>query len=407
MTHVDVVVIGAGLAGLAAARHLSDAGRQVVVYEAGDAPGGRVRTDRVDGLLLDRGFQVFTPSYPEARRMLDLPRLDLQPFPAGLVVRTGSGTTLLADPRRHPRHLPATLAGPGSLPSKISFGWWAATVGLGPADLVRRHPDRSLAEEMGRRGIDAPLRAVITQFLAGVLAEEQMRTSRRFGEFVIRSFVRGAPSLPAAGMQAIPEQLAAGLPDGVLQLNAPVHGVTGTTVQTAAGHSTADAVVVATDPRAAARLLGRPEPEMRWFTTYYHRLPETPERSGWLHVDPTRSGPLVNTVGVSRVAPTYADRGLLVASTALGRHDAALEPDVRRHAARMLGCPDSAWEFLRPYAVEALPVQAPGQPLQRSVIVRDRVFVAGDHRDTPSIQGALVSGRRCAAAVLAGRESAR
>lgn len=401
MRQVEVVVIGAGLAGLAAARQLAAAGREIVALEAGDAPGGRVRTDRVDGLTLDRGFQVFLPSYPEARRALDLDRLDLRPFPAGLVVRNGSRTTVLADPRRHPLQLPATLAAPGSLASKLSFGWWAATVGLGPAHAVRRHPDRSLAAEMDRRRIDGPLRAVITRFLAGVLAEDEMSTSRRFGEFVIRSFVRGTPGLPAAGMQAIPEQLAAGLPDGVLQLNAPVHGLTGTTVDTAAGPIRADAVIVATDPRSAAQLLGRPEPAMKWFTTYYHRIPAPPSHAGWLHVDPARSGPLVNTVAVSAVAPTYADRGALVASTVLGRHDATLEPEVRRHASRMFGCSDRDWEFVTLYAVEALPMQPPGQPLQRAVLVHDGVYVAGDHRDTASIQGALVSGRRCAVALLA------
>jgi phytoene dehydrogenase-like protein len=54
----DVVVVGAGLAGLACARRLTRAGVSTTVAEAGDGVGGRVRTDRVDGMLLDRGFQV-------------------------------------------------------------------------------------------------------------------------------------------------------------------------------------------------------------------------------------------------------------------------------------------------------------------------------------------------------------
>ena len=68
----DVVVIGAGLAGLTAARALTIAGRSVAVLEASDDIGGRVRTDQVDGLLLDRGFQLYNPSYTEGTHILDL-----------------------------------------------------------------------------------------------------------------------------------------------------------------------------------------------------------------------------------------------------------------------------------------------------------------------------------------------
>jgi phytoene dehydrogenase-like protein len=63
----DVVVVGAGLAGLQSARRLERLGLRVTVLEAGDAVGGRVRTDKVDGFLCDRGFQVLNPSYPAVR----------------------------------------------------------------------------------------------------------------------------------------------------------------------------------------------------------------------------------------------------------------------------------------------------------------------------------------------------
>jgi monoamine oxidase len=258
---------------------------------------------------------------------------------------------------------------------------------------------------MTRRGIDEPLRQVITQFLAGVLAEDEMSTSRRFGEFLIRSFVRGLPGLPAGGIQAVPEQLASGLPAEVLAYSRPVRALNGTTVETDGGAITADAVIIATDPRSAARLLAGPEPEMKWFTTYYHRIPSAPKRASWLHVDLDRSGPLVNTAAVSRVQPTYADRGTLLASTVLGRHDQTLEPEVRRHAAHLLDTPAEGWEFVRCYPVESLPAHGPGQSLRRSVKITDGLFIAGDHRDSPSVQGALVSGRRAADAVLAGRRS--
>ncbi|MFM7392667.1 MAG: FAD-dependent oxidoreductase, partial [Actinomycetota bacterium] len=69
---VDVVVIGAGLAGLAAARHLHAKSFSVAVLESQDDVGGRVRTDIVDGFRLDRGFQIMLSAYPELRRQVDL-----------------------------------------------------------------------------------------------------------------------------------------------------------------------------------------------------------------------------------------------------------------------------------------------------------------------------------------------
>jgi phytoene dehydrogenase-like protein len=105
----DVVVIGAGLAGLAAAVRLQESGLDVVVLEQSDGVGGRVRTDVVDGFRLDRGFQLLNPAYPEAKQQLDLDALDLQPFEAGLVVGVGEKRYSLGDPLRLPSSIPNTL----------------------------------------------------------------------------------------------------------------------------------------------------------------------------------------------------------------------------------------------------------------------------------------------------------
>jgi phytoene dehydrogenase-like protein len=111
----DVVVVGAGIAGLTAAVTLAHAGLDVVVVEASDGVGGRVRTDRLDGLRLDRGFQLLNPAYPAVRRLLDLPALNLRSFDAVVVVAFGTRRSVLADPRRAPGHLLESVRAPGSL----------------------------------------------------------------------------------------------------------------------------------------------------------------------------------------------------------------------------------------------------------------------------------------------------
>ena len=77
MTAHDVVVIGAGLAGLRAAGLLCARGLDVAVLDAADRPGGRVATDEIDGFRCDRGFQVLNTSYPALRAAVDLDALAL------------------------------------------------------------------------------------------------------------------------------------------------------------------------------------------------------------------------------------------------------------------------------------------------------------------------------------------
>lgn len=400
MTGTDVLVVGAGLAGLAAARHLVATGREVVVLEAGEAVGGRVRSERIDGVTVDRGFQLLNPAYPEARRVLDLPALQLRPFTAGVLLTTSRGRHLVADPRRTPSALWSSVRHtPGSRLEQARFAAYAVRVATG--DPRRRENDRD--EEVGTAY--APFgqvtRQVLEPFLAGVLFDDSMTTSRRFADLLLRSFVRGTPAVPARGMQAIPEQLAAGLD---VRLGVAVHAVTPTTVTTDDGVLTARAVVVATDPSTAGRLLrGLDVPVMRSGTTWWH-LADAPGSAltggaPVLVVDPERRGPVVNSVVVSNAAPSYAARGLaLVASTALGTGHG--ERDVRDHLGLMHGVDPTGWETVAVHELAAtVPAVPVGSPLRRPAS-HGGIYVAGDHRDTASIQGALVSGRRVATALL-------
>ncbi|WP_281268669.1 NAD(P)/FAD-dependent oxidoreductase [Vallicoccus soli] len=396
MPGTDVVVVGAGLAGLAAARHLVAAGLAVRVLEASDGVGGRVRTDAVDGLLLDRGFQLYNPGYPEGQRMLDHEALDLRPYVAGVVVALRGRRHRLADPLRQPSWaLSSALAPVGSPLAKARFAAYALRAARRPVRAQLAEPDATLRLALSRAGVRGPVvERVVRPFLSGTFGEAGLATSRRFADLVLRSFVRGTPSLPAAGMGAVPRQLAEGLPDGSVELGRRVDDV---------GDLAARAVVVATDPASAERLTGVPAPRPHALTTLYHLAPEPPSDLAALHVDGSGDGPVVNTSVISNVVPAYAGgRGHLVSTSVLGAHDdAATERVVRAQLSTVYGCDTRAWELVGTYAVPwALPAMDPPLEVARPVRVREGLYVAGDHRDTASQQGALVSGRRAAAAVL-------
>jgi len=413
---VDVVVVGAGLAGLSCAVQLDGAGLEVAVLEAQSRVGGRVGTDRVDGFRCDRGFQLINPSYPEARRVLDLASLRLQPLPGSVLVTQDGGRRVLGDPRRTPPRLLgqllagdlSTLATAASLHETANLARWGlACARRRPADLLSA-PDEPWGEALDRLGIAGPLRhGVLEPFLAGVLAEDDGSTSRRFVELLIRSFVRGRPSVPWDGMQAIPDQLAAALPPGAVRLGTAVSAVTGSQARHAGGALDARVVVVATDPAVAATLTGCAVPSTRPLTTFWHASTEPVGPDGALHLDGSRQGPVVNTVVLSNAARAYSpDDRSLVASTMLGLPGAdsdgpASEAAVRRQLARIYGVDTARWQTVHVHEIpRALTSMPPPLDVRRPVELGDGLFVAGDHRDSASIQGALVSGRRAADAVL-------
>jgi len=400
----DVIVVGAGMAGLSCAVDLADAWLDVVLVEASDDVGGRVRTDRVDDMLLDRGFQVLNPAYPAFRGFVDLDALRLGSFGAGVAVVSDGRLHVLADPRRSPRDLPAGAdSATGSLAEKLRFSRYAGDAAVRPGTSVKQRPDIAYGRALDEAGVTGRLReSVLEPFLAGVLGEDEQSTSRVFVDLLLRTFARGTPGLPDRGMQALPRQLASRLPTGVLRLETDVLSVGPGRVSTVGGDLTAPVVVVATSPGHAAEQLALTPPLMRDLTTYYHRVPASPADRRLLHVDGDRSGPVVNTAVLSDAAPTYCRSGALVSSTVLGHHD---DEETRAAVAAQLGriyrCSTADWELVATYPIRnALVALPPGRGVRQAVSLGDGLYVCGDHRDTPSLQGAIVSGRRTAADVL-------
>ncbi|MEV7794166.1 NAD(P)/FAD-dependent oxidoreductase [Streptomyces sp. NPDC087512] len=407
----DAVVVGAGLAGLACARGLCRAGLRVALLEASDGVGGRMRTDRRNGFLLDRGFQVFNTSYPQVKRRLDLKGLRLRPFTAGIIAHTPAGPVRLADPTRSPGAARALL--PGNVLTARDLAALAALTArdaMLPVQVLRRRADRSTAAALSRAFLsDAVIAQVLRPFLSGVFLEDRLETSARFFHLVWRSMVRGTLCLPASGIGAVPAQLAQGLPEGVLRLGTPVAEVTGSGVLLGDGTDVpASTVVVATDAAAAARLLpGLSVPDGRTVTTYHHATDRTPLGKPTLMVDST--GAVLNTCVISEVAPTYAPPGTaLVSTSVLGADRPGGEDGVRRRLADLYGTDTSGWSRIAVHTVEgALPAMLPPWPLSRTTRFGPGRYVCGDHRATGSVQGALASGTRAAREVLADVGGAR
>ena len=406
MTSHDVIVVGAGLAGLSCATALHEQGRSVLVLEAGDRPGGRVRTDEVDGFLVDRGFQVLLDSYPEVRRRLDLDALALGAFHPGALVRHGGAFHALSDPRRKLSSAWTTLTAPvGTLGDRMQMarldGWLRRRVADGQGA-------RSSRQALADIGFSPDMIAsFLRPFLAGVFLEPELDTPLRQLAFVWSMFSRGRATLPAKGMQAIPDQLAARLPAEAVRCDTSVRAVEPGAVTLASGERLeTGAVVVAVEGEAVQQLMGADVPSRPWRSVccLSFDAPASPVDGRWLVLCGDGGGPVNNLCVPSEVSPGYAPAGrALVSVSVLGDpsagDDAALETAVRSQLEGWYGGGVRDWRMLRLDRVRrALPIVGvdPSRPQLPAGL-----HVAGDHLDMPSIHHAMLSGRQAAEAVLA------
>jgi len=410
-TNPDVLIVGGGLAGLCCARVLQEKGVSFQILEASDGIGGRVRTDDVDGFLLDRGFQVLLTAYPEAKKVLDYARLDLKSFAPGAISWYAGRMNKLIDPWRTPGAWWKVLQSEfGTLGDKVRIARLRNRLRGSSIEEIFRRPDRSTKEALqSARFSQQMIHRFFRPLLGGILMDGELKSSSRMYEFVFKMLLEGDATLPARGMGAIPAQLAEKLPPDAVRLNARVDELHENELKLADGEIfRARAIVVAADGPSAARLIGEVEPASRSVTCFYYAVEEPPVTEPVLFLNGDGAGPVNNFAVISQVAPSYAPPGKhLVSTTVLGTHkltELQLSGFIIAQMKNWFGKVASTWQFLQGYYLtHAQPQQYPGalEPPQRPVRVRPGVYVCGDHRDNASIQGAMVSGRRAAEAVHA------
>ncbi|MFJ6013321.1 NAD(P)/FAD-dependent oxidoreductase [Streptomyces sp. NPDC092952] len=411
--HADVVIIGAGIAGLSAAHRLTSAGLSVSVLEAAPRIGGRMSTAEVDGFRLDHIGPLLTTTCPQLRVTPGLEGLVLRTFAPGVLVhsegrqyRTGDvrgargalkAARALASAPRPPMGGPIDQARVAAALTRL-----AAT----PAARILARPEQTALAALSHRGLPArTVNGFLRPLLAALLADPGLTTSSRCADLVLRDYARGRLCVPEGGSATLPELLAAALPPGTVRTGVHVTAADITSVRTEEhGELGCRSLLVATGAGAAAELLpGLRAPSFHPVTVLHHTAPAPPPTGTALLLDADGSGPVAHTAVMSAVDPTRAPRGrTLISSTVLGTPPPGLERAVRTHLAALYGVRTDDWELLAVHHdPEAVPAMPAPHDLRRPVRLLAGLYVCGDHRDTSTVRGALYSGRRAADAVLA------
>jgi len=424
-----IIIVGAGMAGLACATWLHRAGRPAIVLDAADAVGGRVRTDLTpDGFRLDRGFQVLLTDYPEARRIFDYGALQLKAFRAGAVIRLADGReTTLQNPLQQPLAAFSALASPiGTLSDKLRIlGLVRHVLKYTPEELLARPATDTLSFLQRYGWSERMITNFFKPFFGGVFLDRELTTASNFFEFVFQQFVTGEATVPALGMQQLPEQLATRLPADTVRLSTPVAAVVdGTQVRLTSGQVLdGAAVVLATDGLAAMRLLagrsGNPADEASAHATHFHTAARittctyfvadgpSPGRGDRLLRLNTCTGALAHNVSFpADASPAYAPEGrtLISVSTHGERSltEAELTAGLREELAAWFGPAARQWQHLRSYRIPAaLPVYLAGQPTRQPLKLADHLYRCSDWAAYPSLNAALATGREVAEMLIA------
>jgi phytoene dehydrogenase-like protein len=408
MSKNEVVIVGAGLAGLCCARRLHQAGIPFVILEAADGVGGRVRTDVVDGFLLDRGFQVLLTAYPEVRAQLDFDALDLKPFLNGALIRRRGEFIRIADPWRVPgAFVPMAFSRIGTVADKFRLYRLRSRILNASIEELFSAEDISTLQFLQRlRFSKRMIESFFQPFFGGILLDPQLGASSRMMQFALQMLADGDVAVPAKGMGEIPRQLAAGLPPDSIHLGAQVVSRGPGAVVLGSGERVeGKAIVIATDGPEALRLLPlKTNMSSRSVTCLYFAAKEPPIEDPLLVLSGGSRGPVNNLAVMNLVAPEYAPAGEnLISVTVLGmpaRDEAALIHMVRRQLKRWFGLVADEWRHLRTYAIDhALPGVRPLE-WQLPNAIEPGLYVCGDHRGTPSLQGAMESGRLAAETIL-------
>jgi protoporphyrinogen oxidase len=408
----SITIIGAGISGLSVGLHLHREGFSVKIIEASDRPGGRIKTDSVEGFRLDRGFQVLLTSYPEAQMLLDYKALQLKTFLPGATVLYDGGQFEIADPFRRPSALLATVFAPvGSLKDKINTFVLKQKLIRKSIKGIFLQEQKSSLEQLKSYGFSSKMiDRFFKPFFSGIFLENKLETPNRMFDFVMKMFSEGDAALPALGMEEIPKQLASQLPADTFLYNTKVVDIRGNSIFTSTGAEIkSDIIILATEANElVSKLKSNVETEYRSVTNVYFQSTIAPSNKAVVILNASEKEKVVNNLTVmTNVSTAYAPAGKVLISVScngiLDFEDQELAEKIKKELEPWFGKQVEEWSHLKTYKVKyALPnlTVLKDDLTITDMKINDNLYSCGDHLLNGSINAAMKSGRLLADLII-------
>ena len=395
-------IIGSGLSGLSAAINLQKHGHSFTILETDKNPGGRVKSDHIDGFILDHGFQIFLPTYAEAKAIMDYDKLDLQAFDPGALVLLDDGTTsVVKDPLREPSSLFSTLKSPvGSFNDKFKLLSLKSTAKSASSDISFssiEHPTSKFLADAGFS--DQMINNFFKPFFSGVFFENELETSSEMFKYLYNKFSTSNASIPMKGMGELVINLIEQLPPDTIVLNEKAESISKGDVFCSSGKNyKADKCIIAIEPNLLLdKLSFKHNKKKRYACTYYYTSDEAPFEEALISINASKNKAFNNIAVLSNISKAYAPEGQnLIAISTNFSEGSFSQDDVIKQCKNWFGTKVSGWKFLTRYAI---PYALPSQKTVRGSYdlsdckINNYQYVCGDHMLYGSINAAIKSGR--------------
>ena len=400
-----ITIIGAGISGLTAAVYLHRKGYTIQILEASNRAGGRIKTDLIDGFRLDKGFQVLLTEYPECKALLDYDKLNLKRFLPGATVLYDGGQFEIADPFRRPSATLSTLFAPvGSIKDKINTLFLKSKLLKISIPNIFEQKEVTTLTQLSKYGFsNKMIDRFYKPFFSGIFLENNLSTSNRMFDFVMKMFSLGDAAIPALGMEEIPKQLIALLPKNTIQYNLTVSKIENNTIHTESGTIyKSNKIIIATEATGFAQnYIPQSQTKSHQVTTVYFSAKIPPTKKAVVVLNASENKKWVNNLTVmTNLSKEYAPKDeVLICISCNGIikiEDAILAKNIQQELKQWFENQVNDWKLLKVYKINyALPNLEilKDELLETDFKIDDSLYLCGDHLLNGSINAAMKSGR--------------
>ena len=397
-SHSDIIILGAGPAGLACALKCQQLGREYLLIEGSNRVGGRLGSLYEDGYIFDLGFQVYNSAYVNTNRLLDLDELNLKYFKPGAAVHYGNSFQIVSDPLRDISKVFSTIfSNITTVSDKLKI--LSLKNSLSNYNIEEdKTDDITTLRFLKQYGFsEKMIDNFFIPFFSGIFHEKTLDTSSKFFKYVFSNFNNGLASLPEKGMQVIPEQLMSKIDiERVMMEKTAINLDDGNKVIFDDGDIIKGENIILTGESTS--LAEKIKYEYNEVNTIYFTTENEIENGDYIHLYPEDD--LINNIAIpSSISSAYSNGHSHLISITILEYDCSdleLIKKIRKRLSNYYGGEPGSYDFLRTFSISKATIKQPVGHFERKKIVKNGLIIAGEQATNGSIEGAIISGLNAA-----------